>query len=133
MSRICIFCGRAWRQRNPDYWRHYSEIHPAYTERNRQFQRQRNSRKRKSSRKDGPTIANMDELIVKIDVIPEGCTIWELIYSIGSLLPLGTNCAGLILELIIVKARRSYAFSPSLLFLLHMVFKRASNAKNRFL
>jgi len=37
-------CQRAWRQKNPDYWRHYREIHPAYTERNRQLQRQRNSR-----------------------------------------------------------------------------------------
>ena len=95
-------CQRAWRQRNPDYWRHYRETHPAYTERNRQLQRQRNSRKRKSSGKDGSMIANMDELtrrnndlsghfrlipidpsgvanmdelIVRIDVIPEGCAI----------------------------------------------------------
>ena len=93
-------CQRAWRQRHPDYWRQYRKTHPAYTERNRQFQRQRNCRKRQSSGEDRSVIAKMneltrrndclsghyrlvpidlnrvakmDELIVKIDVITGGC------------------------------------------------------------
>ena len=46
---------QAWIQRNPDYWRQYRELHPAYRERNRAQQKTR-SRLQKA---DG--IAKMDE------------------------------------------------------------------------
>ncbi|MDO9469003.1 MAG: hypothetical protein Q7J36_17010 [Thiobacillus sp.] len=45
---------QAWSRRNPDYWRQYRDVHPAYVARNREMQRERNSRK-----KDRP-IAKMD-------------------------------------------------------------------------
>jgi len=60
-------CQRAWRQKNPDYWRRYRKTHPAYTERNRQFQRQRNCRKRQSSGGNRSVIAKMDELTKRND------------------------------------------------------------------
>ena len=37
---------RAWRERNPDYWREYRREHPDYSERNRKQQRARNDRRR---------------------------------------------------------------------------------------
>jgi len=36
---------RAWRKRNPDYWREYRRAHPQYRERNRKQQHQRNARR----------------------------------------------------------------------------------------
>lgn len=37
---------QAWHQRRPDYWRHYREKNPAYTERNREQSRLRQRKKR---------------------------------------------------------------------------------------
>lgn len=48
---------RQWRSRNRDYWRQYRRRHPAYTERNRLGQKERNRR-----RQSGSEIAKMDEL-----------------------------------------------------------------------
>jgi hypothetical protein len=86
---------RQWRSRNRGYWREYRSKHPAYTEANRIGQRERNRRWRAGSGiakmdeqkgktvissgryrlvpLDGGGIAKMDELIVEIGVIPEGC------------------------------------------------------------
>jgi hypothetical protein len=57
---------RQWQRRNKDYWRKYRERHPAYTERNREGQKERNRRRR-----PGPVIAKMDELKGKT-LIPSG-------------------------------------------------------------
>jgi hypothetical protein len=57
---------RQWRSRNRDYWRQYRKRNPAYTERNRICQRERNRR-----RGSGAGIAKMDELKRKT-VIPSG-------------------------------------------------------------
>jgi len=46
---------RAWRKRNPDYWREYRRTHPQYRDRNRAQQRERNDRRR-------------ERLIAKMDV-----------------------------------------------------------------
>lgn len=46
---------RAWRKRNPDYWREYRRTHPQYCERNRVQQHERNGRRR-------------ERLIAKMDV-----------------------------------------------------------------
>jgi hypothetical protein len=57
---------RQWRGRNKDYWREYRRRNPAYTERNRMGQRERNRRRR-----SGSGVAKMDELIVELGVISE--------------------------------------------------------------
>jgi len=57
---------RQWRGRNKDYWREYRRRNPAYTERNRILQRERNR-----GRRSGKEIAKMDELKRKT-VIPSG-------------------------------------------------------------
>jgi hypothetical protein len=86
---------RQWRRRNRDYWREYRRRNPAYTERNRIGQRERNRGRRSGSgiakmdELKGKTlipsgryrlvpvcklgIAKMDELIVEIGVISRGC------------------------------------------------------------
>ncbi len=86
---------REWRSRNGGYWREYRRRNPAYTEANRIHQRERNRRRRsgagiaKMDELEGktvirsgryrlvplgcPGIAKMDELIVEIGVIPDGC------------------------------------------------------------
>jgi hypothetical protein len=86
---------RQWRSRNRDYWRQYRKKHPVYTESNRTGQRERNRRRRSGSTiakmdelkgktviRSGryrlipfcnPGIAKMDELIVEIGIISEGC------------------------------------------------------------
>jgi len=86
---------REWRSRNKGYWREYREKNPAYTEKNRIRQRERNRRRRSGSgiakmdELKGKTIipsgryrlvpfcnqgiAKMDELIVEIGVISGGC------------------------------------------------------------
>ena len=86
---------RQWRSRNQGYWKEYRRKNPAYTERNRIGQRERNRLGRSGSgiaKMDelkgksvipsgryrlvpfcNPRIAKMDELIVEIGVIPEGC------------------------------------------------------------
>jgi len=48
---------RQWRSRHRDYWREYRRKNPAYTERNRIGQKERNRRRR-----SGSGIAKMDEL-----------------------------------------------------------------------
>ncbi len=48
---------RQWRSRNKDYWKRYRGDHPAYMERNRMAQKERNQRRR-----PGAEIAKMDEL-----------------------------------------------------------------------
>jgi len=80
---------KAWRERNRDYWRHYREHHPAYVEKNRLHQRQRNRTRMIAKMDEHPAktaiapgryrlvplcgrIAKMDELIVEIDVIARG-------------------------------------------------------------
>jgi hypothetical protein len=87
---------REWRSRNRDYWREYRKRNPGYTERNRLRQRERNRRRRSRSgianmdalRAENiissgryrlvplcnEMIANMDELIVEIDVISRSCS-----------------------------------------------------------
>jgi len=86
---------RQWCSRNSDYWRQYRKRNPAYTEKNRIRQRERNrvrrsgsgiakmdERKGKSVIRSGryrlmplcnPGIAKMDELIVELGVISEDC------------------------------------------------------------
>jgi len=86
---------RQWRSRNKDYWREYRRRHPAYTERNRIGQKERNRRRRsgrgiaKMDEQTGksvipsgryrlvpfcnPGIAKMDELIVELGIISEDC------------------------------------------------------------
>ena len=59
---------KQWRSRNRDYWRQYRERNPAYTEKNRIGQRERNRRRR-----SGSGIAKMDELIVELGVISGDC------------------------------------------------------------
>ena len=39
-------CNRAWREKNPHYWRDYRRNHPGYAERNRLLQRARRGRRR---------------------------------------------------------------------------------------
>lgn len=79
---------KEWVKKNSDYWKKYRERNPAYEERNRLLQRERNRRRKRGTsviakmdeltpRKviaSGryrlvPVIANMDELIVEIGVI----------------------------------------------------------------
>jgi hypothetical protein len=38
---------QCWRERHPEYWRHYRRCHPDYTERNRTRQRERNRLRRR--------------------------------------------------------------------------------------
>jgi len=38
-------CNKAWRGRNPDYWRNYRKNHPRYVERNRLLQKARRRRR----------------------------------------------------------------------------------------
>ena len=86
---------RQWRSRNRDYWRQYWKRNPAYTEKNRIRQKERNRGRRsgagiaKIDELRGKTvipsgryrlvpfcnlgIAKMDELIVEIGVISVGC------------------------------------------------------------
>ena len=88
---------RQWRSRNKDYWREYRRKNPAYTERNRLGQKERNRRRRtgagiaKMDELQGKSlvpsgryrlvplcnsgIAKMDELIVELGVISRGCAI----------------------------------------------------------
>jgi len=85
---------KEWCSRNQGYWREYRKRKPAYTERNRLKQRERNRQKRsKIAKMDASEakniitsgryrlvplcnekIAKMDALIVKIDVVSMGCT-----------------------------------------------------------
>jgi hypothetical protein len=86
---------RQWRSRNKGYWREYRRRNPAYTEKNRMGQRERNRRRRSGAgiakmdeqkRKTlipsgryrlvpfcNQGIAKMDELIVELGVISEDC------------------------------------------------------------
>lgn len=84
---------KRWREKNPDYWRDYRKRHSEYVRRNLELQRERNRRRRHGS---GPiakmdawdsesplmtgyfqlvplgsgTVAKMDAINVKIEVIP---------------------------------------------------------------
>lgn len=49
---------KEWRKKNSNYWKKYRERNPAYTERNRFLQRDRNRMRKKGP----PVIAKMDEL-----------------------------------------------------------------------
>jgi hypothetical protein len=40
-------CNKAWRDRNPDYWRSYRKNHPESVERNRLLQKARRSRQKR--------------------------------------------------------------------------------------
>jgi len=88
---------RQWRERNKDYWKEYRKKNPAYAERNRMGQRERNRRRRfeaeiaKMDELKGKAlipsgryrlvplgnlgIAKMDELIVELGVISRGCDV----------------------------------------------------------
>jgi len=88
---------REWCSRNKDYWKSYRKRNPAYAERNRIGQRERNQMKRSKSRfakmdelrgenlvipgryrlvpLGKQMIAKMDELIVEIGVVSRGCGI----------------------------------------------------------
>ena len=87
-----------WQEKNLDYWQKYRERHPDYVARNRERQRERNRRRREQdtgqapiakmdasapekslnpgrymlSRVDSGLIANMDALIVEINVVSGG-------------------------------------------------------------
>ena len=84
---------KRWREKNPDYWRDYRKRHSDYERRNRELQRERNRRRRhrsgpiaKMDASDGTspvmtghyqlvplesgTVAKMDAINVKIEVIP---------------------------------------------------------------
>lgn len=87
-----------WQEKNPDYWQEYRKRNPDYVARNRDLQRERNRRRREQdaeqapivkmdasmpersinpgryllSRVDTGLIANMDALIVEINVFPGG-------------------------------------------------------------
>jgi hypothetical protein len=86
---------RQWCIRNPGYWSEYRERNPAYTERNRLAQKERNRRRRSGSEiakmdeqtgktlipsgryrlvpLGSPEVAKMDELIVELGVISGDC------------------------------------------------------------
>ena len=88
---------KQWQGRNKDYWKRYREKNPAYTERNRTAQKERNRRRRSGAkiakmdelRGETPVssgryrlvplcnlgIAKMDELIVELGVISRGCDV----------------------------------------------------------
>jgi hypothetical protein len=84
---------KRWREKNPDYWRDYRKRHSEYVRRNLEFQRERNRQRRHASSPiakmdacDGKsplmtgyyqlvplgsaTVAKMDAINVKIEVIP---------------------------------------------------------------
>jgi hypothetical protein len=88
---------KEWCSRNKGYWREYRNKNPAYAERNRQQQKDRNRRKGSMhgiAKMDAlraeniitsgryrlvplcsDRIAKMDALIVEIDVVSKGCSI----------------------------------------------------------
>ena len=65
---------RAWCDRNPDYWREYRKTHPAYTERNRTMQRERNDRRREfliAKRDASPPVLPVPSGMYRITRVPE--------------------------------------------------------------
>ena len=50
---------RSWLDRTPDYWKQYRLNNPDYTERNRQLQRERDSKRRKVSEKNPADEGNL--------------------------------------------------------------------------
>ena len=88
----------SWQEKNPGYWQEYRKRNPEYLARNRELQRERNRRRREQdtsqapiakmdasmserfinpgrymlSRVDSSLVANMDALIVEINVVPSG-------------------------------------------------------------
>lgn len=65
-------CQKAWREKRPDYWKEYRASHPAYVERNREKQQERNhGRSRKRETAPSPVIAKMDESTPR-KIIPSG-------------------------------------------------------------
>jgi len=58
---------RTWREKRPEYWKEYRARNPAYTERNRLLQKERNRRRKGAS----PVIAKMDESTSR-NIIPFG-------------------------------------------------------------
>lgn len=67
---------RAWRNRNPDYWREYRRQNPQFRERNRTQQRKRNDRRR-------------ERLIAKMDVSTPVFLMPSGIYQISQTPPPG--------------------------------------------
>ena len=58
------FARKIWATRNSEYWRNYRSTHPEYVERNRRLQKRRNIRSRYSlsfSETDPKMIAKMDD------------------------------------------------------------------------
>lgn len=55
-------CQKAWREKNPDYWRNYRKEHPAYVERNRLLQKARRS-------KNAGCVAKMDPSPKKVRLV----------------------------------------------------------------
>lgn len=89
---------RCWQEKNPNYWQEYRKRNSVYADRNRELQRERNRRRREQdigqipianmdasmpessispgryllSRVNSGLIANMDALIVEINVVSSG-------------------------------------------------------------
>jgi len=84
----------SWAERHPDYWREYRRTHPAYSERNRSLQRERDARRRERVlakmdvwTRDSPVpsgtyrlrpvtredLAKMDAWMVEITVVSKEC------------------------------------------------------------
>ncbi len=57
---------RRWREAHRDYWQSYRSTHPAYVEKNRERQRERNYRRTGQSR----PIAKMDASLEESRIIP---------------------------------------------------------------
>jgi hypothetical protein len=55
---------RRWREANPGYWQRYRKSHPAYVEKNREQQRERNLRRRGPSRPIAKMDASQQESVI---------------------------------------------------------------------
>ncbi len=118
---------QAWRGHNPDYWRKYRESHPAYVERNRQLQRERNRKKRgkaafsapsdssvagsvpiagqeeESIAKRTPVIAKADAMIAKMDA---STRLESGVYSLAPFLPgMIANMDAIIVQISVIQAK----------------------------
>ena len=63
---------RRWRERNPDYWRRYRQSHPAYAERNREQQRQRNRKRSQPATDPSPSEFAKMEVYESETAVPSG-------------------------------------------------------------
>ena len=58
-----------WCEKNPEYWKKYRASHPAYTQRNRHLQRERNKRRTGARADTGSVIAKRYEYLVELNLI----------------------------------------------------------------